>query len=49
MKCASAVKGIKETKQGINMEKGEEQRRVRGNDGNTNVPNTVIKNRVIKE
>jgi len=25
------------------MEKGEEQRRVRGNDGNTNVPNTVIK------
>jgi len=31
------------------MEKGEEQRRVRGNDGNTNVPNTVIKKRVRKK
>jgi hypothetical protein len=31
------------------MEKAEEQSRVRGNDGDTNVPNTVIKNGVRKE
>lgn len=48
MKCASAVKRIKETRQGIKLEKGEEQSRVRGNDGDTNVPNTVIKKRVRK-
>jgi ATP-dependent protease HslVU (ClpYQ) peptidase subunit len=49
VKCASAVKRIKEAKQGIKMEKREKQRRVRGNDGNTNVPNTVIKKTVRKE
>jgi hypothetical protein len=36
------VKRIKETKQDIRMEKGKEQRRAKGNDGDKNVPNTVI-------
>lgn len=40
---------MKETKQGIKMEKGEKKSRVRGNDGVTNVPNTAIKKRVRKE
>jgi hypothetical protein len=46
--CISSKKRIKETKQGLKMEKGGEQSRVRGNGGDTNVPNTVIKKRVRK-
>jgi hypothetical protein len=46
--CISS-KENKGKKQGIKIKKGEEQNRVRGNDGDKNVPNTVIKNRVRKE
>jgi len=43
VKCASAVKRIEETKQGIKMEKRGGKSTVRGNDGDTNVPNTIIR------
>jgi len=46
VKRASAVKIIEQTKQDIKMEKIGEQSRARGNDGDTNVPNTIIKKRV---
>jgi hypothetical protein len=49
VKCASAVKRIKEIKQGIKMGKRRGTSSVRGNDGDTNVPNTIIKKRVSKE
>jgi len=49
VKCASAVKRIEERKKNIKMEKREEQSRVRGNDGGTNFPNTIIKKRARKE